>query len=144
MCGTGGASSDGLNNDFCQSDKGVFAVGKPSDYPDPQLYKVKNLTSNVLIGRDANGLYAMSSLCTHQCCDLNSTQQGFPYGNFTTFSGQKVIQCNCHGSMFAYDGTVVRGPAFQSLPHYQLDLGCDGILYADTSKPVAKSQRLQA
>ncbi len=144
MCGTGGASSDGLNNDYCQSDKGVFNVGKPAQYPTPGLYKVSNVASNVLIGRDANGLYAMSSLCTHQCCDLNSTQQGFPYGHFTTFSGQKVIQCNCHGSMFAYDGTVVAGPAFQSLQHYQLDLGCDGILYADTSKPVAKSERLQA
>ena len=144
MCGSGGASSNGYNNDYCQSDKGVFNVGKPASYPTPGLYKTSNVNSNVLIGRDANGLYAMSSLCTHSCCDLNSFQQGFPYGSLMTYNGQKVIQCNCHGSMFAYDGTVVAGPAFQALQHYHLDLGCDGVLYADTSKPVASTQRLKA
>ena len=78
------------------------------------------------------------------CCDMNASQQGFSQGVLTTYNGQKVIQCQCHGSMFAYNGTVVAGPAFQSLQHYQLDLGCDGVLYADTSKPVASTQRLKA
>ncbi len=119
-------------------------MGKPSDYPATGLYKVTNIPSNVMIGRDANGLYAISSLCTHQCCDMNDSQSGYAYGSFTTLNGQKVLRCNCHGSEFAYDGTVVRGPASSSLQSFQLDLGCDGVLYADTSKPVAKTQRLEA
>jgi Rieske Fe-S protein len=141
-CSAGGASSNGTNNDECQSDRGVFNVGKPADYPTAGLYKVSDLASNVLIGRDGAGLYALSSLCTHQCCDLNASQGGLPYGTFTTAGGQKVLQCNCHGSQFAYDGTVVRGPALRPLTAYQLDLGCDGVLYADTATPVSSARRL--
>ena len=68
-CGGGGASSKGMNNDFCGSNAGVFAIGKPSDYAGDGLHQVQSGQANVLVGRDSGGLYAMSSLCTHNCCD---------------------------------------------------------------------------
>ena len=141
-CGNGGASSSGSNEDVCTSNAGVFAVGTPADYAAAGLYRVANLTSNVLIGRDAGGLYALSSLCTHLCCDLNSTQQGMAIGVLDTNAGVSVIRCICHGSEYAYDGSLVRGPAALPLAPYDLVLGCDGILYADTSRVVSRSQRL--
>lgn len=46
---------------------------------------------------------AMSSVCTHEGCDVASVEGG-------------KILCPCHGSAFALDGSVVRGPATVALP----------------------------
>jgi Rieske Fe-S protein len=137
-CGAGGASSSGTNSDACSSNAGTFDVGTPADYPGTGLFKVTNLPSNVMIGRDAGGFYAISSLCTHECCDLNER------GTFTTANGTPVVHCGCHGSEFSYDGAVVHGPANAPLAAYALTLGCDGNLYVDTTKIVAHTQRLPA
>jgi len=51
--------------------------------------------------RDAGGIYAVSIICTHLGCIVKPTAQGF--------------ECPCHGSAFAADGSVVRGPAPQPL-----------------------------
>ncbi len=142
-CGGGGASSSGTNDDQCQSNAGVFAVGTPAEYAAPGLHKVANLASEVLIGHDAGGLYALGSLCTHMCCDLNGTQEGVEIGVLTTSAGVAVIRCLCHGSEFAYDGSLVRGPASEPLAVYDLALGCDGVLYADTTKVVSRTTRLR-
>lgn len=47
--------------------------------------------------RDSEGVYAISIVCTHLGCIVKPTAQGF--------------ECPCHGSAFAADGSVVRGPA---------------------------------
>lgn len=52
--------------------------------------------------RDAEGVYAVSIVCTHLGCIVKPTATGF--------------ECPCHGSGFARDGAVVRGPAPQPLP----------------------------
>ena len=51
--------------------------------------------------RDAEGVYAISIVCTHLGCIVKPTANGF--------------ECPCHGSGFARDGAVVRGPAPQPL-----------------------------
>lgn len=51
----------------------------------------------VAIFRDADGAYAISIVCTHLGCIVRPTAEGF--------------ECPCHGSMFARDGSVMRGPA---------------------------------
>jgi Rieske Fe-S protein len=141
-CGGGGASSSGTNNDKCKSDAGVFDVGKPADYAGNGFHKVANLKANCLIVRDDKGLWALSSLCTHECCDMDSKQGGLDVGTFTTQNGLPVVKCNCHGSRFNLDGTVAKGPATTPLHAYEMSLGCDGILYVDTTKVVPSSQRL--
>ena len=45
---------------------------------------------------------ALSLICTHQGCDA-------------AVSSPSLIECPCHGSQFANDGSVVRGPAQQPL-----------------------------
>jgi Rieske Fe-S protein len=56
---------------------------------------------SVAMFRDADGVYAISTICTHLGCIVKSTAEGF--------------ECPCHGSRFAADGTVKRGPAPRAL-----------------------------
>jgi Rieske Fe-S protein len=116
----------------------VFNVGAPTLYPANGLYKVTNPEATVLIGRDAGGLYALSSFCTHQCCDLDQCFHGIRYGTLLP----NGIQCNCHGSVFAFDGTVISGPAALPLAPYLLTLAGDGNLYVDTTQVVARTKRI--
>jgi len=71
----------------------------------------------VFIGRDANGVYAMTTTCTHQGCDLAT-------GTITA----AAIQCPCHGSQFDHNGDVVAGPATQPLAHFKVDVATDGTI----------------
>jgi nitrite reductase/ring-hydroxylating ferredoxin subunit len=52
---------------------------------------------SVALFRDAGGIYAVSTVCTHLGCIVKTEADGF--------------HCPCHGSRFARDGSVVRGPA---------------------------------
>jgi Rieske Fe-S protein len=52
---------------------------------------------SVALFRDAEGVHAISTICTHLGCVVKSTAEGF--------------ECPCHGSRFAADGTVTKGPA---------------------------------
>jgi nitrite reductase/ring-hydroxylating ferredoxin subunit len=51
----------------------------------------------VVLVRDAGGVYAVSRVCTHLGCIVQPSPTGF--------------DCPCHGSRFAPDGAVVKGPA---------------------------------
>jgi nitrite reductase/ring-hydroxylating ferredoxin subunit len=52
---------------------------------------------SVAILRDAGGIFAISTICTHLGCIVKQAEDGF--------------HCPCHGSRFGPDGHVVRGPA---------------------------------
>jgi Rieske Fe-S protein len=56
----------------------------------------------VAVFRDAGGVYAVSTICTHLGCVVKPNVEGF--------------ECPCHGSRFSADGTVTRGPAPRALP----------------------------
>ena len=62
--------------------------------------------SNVVLARDANGVYAMSAVCTHAGCLLDDYSQTISAG----------LSCPCHGSAFDGNGQVTRGPAGTPLP----------------------------
>lgn len=51
----------------------------------------------VALFRDAEGVYAITNVCTHLGCIVKPTTEGF--------------ECPCHGSRFAPDGSVTKGPA---------------------------------
>lgn len=57
---------------------------------------------NVAVFRDADGVFAISTVCTHLGCIVKTSKEGF--------------DCPCHGSGFAADGTVRKGPAPKPLP----------------------------
>ncbi len=52
---------------------------------------------SVALFRDSEGIYAISTVCTHLGCIVKATPHGF--------------DCPCHGSRFTLDGSVLRGPA---------------------------------
>jgi cytochrome b6-f complex iron-sulfur subunit len=60
----------------------------------------------VVMFRDEQGVYAISKICTHLGCVVHNTGAGF--------------ECPCHGSRFAADGAVTKGPAPQALPWFKV------------------------
>jgi len=90
------------------------------------------LSSNIVIGLDSKGLYAMSAICTHAGCILDDGSQTISAG----------LYCPCHGSAFDGNGAVTAGPARTPLQHYQVTVAADGSITVDGSKPVAANVRV--
>jgi cytochrome b6-f complex iron-sulfur subunit len=67
---------------------------------------VQSTSGSFLVARVAQDTFnAMTAVCTHEACTVNE------FGNST-------FQCPCHGSQYSTSGTVVRGPAAQSLKRF--------------------------
>lgn len=78
----------------------TFKVALPESLPEGQAFVPPGRP--VALYRDAAGVWAVSTICTHLGCIVKEKAGGFG--------------CPCHGSEFATDGTVVRGPAPAPLP----------------------------
>jgi cytochrome b6-f complex iron-sulfur subunit len=95
-------------------------VGTLADLKDNQLLIKDGFKPGpVLIGQDPKNpktLVAVNPTCTHAGCDVDWKGE-----NFT---------CSCHGSAFAADGKVTRGPAKDPLPTYTVKLDGENILVA--------------
>lgn len=53
--------------------------------------------SRAVMRTGATAFLALSKVCTHEGCETNVTNNRF--------------ECPCHGSIFASDGAVIRGPS---------------------------------
>jgi cytochrome b6-f complex iron-sulfur subunit len=96
-----------------------------------QVGQIKSVSgSAVFVGRDANGVYAMTTTCTHQGCDLATGE-----------ISSTTITCPCHGSQYDLNGTVVRGPAPHSLTHYAVSIAADGTITVHGGSTVDASTR---
>jgi Rieske Fe-S protein len=89
-------------------------------------------TEPACIGRDANGVYAMTLTCTHQGCNI---------ADGGTVSAA-LIRCPCHGSRFDANGNVVSGPAASPLIHYLVSVDASGNLTIHGGSEVAAAWRL--
>lgn len=105
------------------------AVGKVADITTGLLKPVASVS--LLLGRDAGGVYAMSSLCTHKFCDM--CVKG-------TINMSGVV-CTCHNSKFDGNGAVTQGPALKPLDHYDCLVLDDGTIGVDKTKIVAADFR---
>jgi nitrite reductase/ring-hydroxylating ferredoxin subunit/uncharacterized membrane protein len=76
-----------------------------SDLADGKLIGAKVGNLEILLVRDGETIHAMHDRCAHLGCALHTG----------TLEGDTVV-CPCHGSAFALDGTVVRGPATADQP----------------------------
>jgi nitrite reductase/ring-hydroxylating ferredoxin subunit/uncharacterized membrane protein len=63
----------------------------------------------ILLVRDGEQIHAMSDTCSHLGCALHKGKLE-----------EGTIVCPCHGSAFALDGSVVRGPATASQPSLEV------------------------
>jgi Rieske Fe-S protein len=83
------------------------------------------------LGRDSKGLYAMTTTCTHQSCDLASQ------GIVTSTS----ITCGCHGSVYDLNGNVQKGPAPSPLQHFAVSVDGSGNITVHGGQPVSEDTR---
>ncbi len=89
-----------------RTDRLVFNIGSLEDYPPGT---VKNLRfRDAFIVSDREGVYALSSICTHHGGSL--------------VAREGLLRCPRHRSLFDLEGGVVRGPAREPLPWLRLEL----------------------
>ncbi|MDB4991463.1 MAG: Chitinase [Myxococcaceae bacterium] len=124
-CGasTGGATSPGGGG-------ADIPAGSVSGLTVGTLTAVNNV--DVCIARDAQGVYAMSLVCTHEGCDMS-------VDGTVSASG---IFCSCHGSRFDPNGKVLGGPARSALPHFKVSADAAGMLTIHSGTEVDAATRL--
>lgn len=113
---------------------GPACTGTPVDVGAPATFATGTATlvsaSSLFIVRDAAGLYAVSSRCTHQ--------------NATNVVSSGRFRCPRHGALFTFDGDIISGPVHTGLAHFSICLLANGHVGVDRSTVVAKTVRLEA
>ena len=104
-----------------------FTIGRLYDFPLNTFFLIA--AHNVFIYRDYEGVRALSAVCTHLGCVLETAEAGF--------------QCPCHGSRFNDKGRVLSGPAPRSLAYFKVDVAPDGQLLVDMSQKVSYDEKLK-
>jgi Rieske Fe-S protein len=114
------------NNPFPAPVNGVVTLPLP-DFP--QLTNIggaatgqpKGFADTIIVARvDATTAAALSAVCTHLGCTVD----------YDALSQQ--LDCPCHASIFALDGSVLTPPATQPLRAYETTLLADAILISVT------------
>jgi len=83
----------------------------------------------VALFRNADGVHAVSTVCTHLGCIVKAGAAGF--------------ECPCHGSRFAPDGSVTKGPAPAPLAWLKVS-GSAGNYIVDEDQPVPLGTKVNA
>ena len=84
---------------------------------------------SVAVFRDGEGVYAISTVCTHLGCIVKPSSEGF--------------ECPCHGSRFAGNGSVAKGPAPRPLPWVKVT-GSAGNYIVDEDQVVPAGTKVKA
>ncbi len=99
-----------------------FNVDKPSEFlPGTVDLRYKDKYGVWVVRDDENGLFALSTVCTHLGCTPNWIES------------RNKFKCPCHGSGFLRTGLNVEGPAPRPLDRYKIALGDDGRINIDKS-----------
>ena len=99
-----------------------FKAGLPSDYEIGIVDERWKAKYGVWMIRTAEGIYALSTICTHLGCTPN------------WLSGENKFKCPCHGSGFYKTGINFEGPAPRPLERYRISTSEDGQILVDKSK----------
>ena len=99
-----------------------FKAGPPSEYQVGKVDERFKIRFGVWIVRSIEGIYALSTVCTHLGCTPN------------WFEGEEKFKCPCHGSGFKKTGINVEGPAPRPLERFKIELADDGQILIDKSK----------
>jgi Rieske Fe-S protein len=83
----------------------------------PVYFEYPSGFPNALMKNADGSLTAVSTLCTHVCCQCSYQPS------------QKVFVCPCHGSVFDSSGRVVNGPAAVDLPTITLQVDNSGNIF---------------
>ena len=102
--------------------KSTFKVGYPDDYEVGIVDERWKNKYGVWIVRVNEGIYALSTICTHLGCTPNWLQT------------ENKFKCPCHGSGFFKTGINFEGPAPRPLERFRIGLADDGQILIDKSK----------
>ncbi len=80
------------------------------------------LGDTVVTQPNAGNYLAFSTVCPHQGCAVNSISGG-------------VINCPCHGSQFALDGSLIRGPATRGLAEREVNVQAGQLIAGPAPAP---------
>jgi len=111
---------------------GEVAVGSVDDFNTEALLAIAG--ERVAVGRDGDGLWALSLRCGHLGCTIG---EGEGVGQLD-FAG---IRCGCHGSEYGRDGDLRRGPSEQDLDNLALRIEADGTVVIDRDTTVPLGSR---
>jgi cytochrome b6-f complex iron-sulfur subunit len=99
-----------------------FLAGMPQDYQVGEVSIRMKKAQRVWMIRNAEGMYALISICTHLGCT--------PIWH----TGEQRFKCPCHGSNFLLDGQNVAGPAPVPLFRAAIALDVAGNIVVDKSQ----------
>jgi len=115
----GSLTVNGCSSQFPETGPKIDA-GLLKDFPAGTIKPLP--LDKVIIFSDPDGIYAISSRCTHLGC-------------MVIFKNSEGI-CPCHGSKFDKDGVVLKGPARENLAWFLVEAGPGGRLIVDKTKTV--------
>lgn len=90
-----------------------FDLGRVSDFAPGSRTLLPDIPA--LLVHDDTGFYAISLICPHLGCTVEAR-------------GSELV-CPCHGSRFAAEGGVLRGPARQALRRLRVEVTADDHLH---------------
>ena len=99
-----------------------FKAGFPGDYDPGVVDERWKAKFGVWMVKTAEGIYALSTTCTHQGCTPS------------WLANENKFKCPCHGSGFYKTGINFEGPAPRPLERYKISLADDGQILIDKSK----------
>ena len=99
-----------------------FKIGFPEEFEIGKVDVRFKKEHNVWVVRNDDGIYALSTVCTHLGCTPN------------WLSGERKFKCPCHGSGFRFSGMNFEGPAPRPLERYMIYLASDGQVVIDKTK----------
>jgi len=126
VLGAAGSLSQALGDPATQPASTAVDVGAKSSYDKDGATMKWARSKHFIVMREGGKLYAMSSRCTHKLCVLSNATDH--------------LHCKCHGSDFAYDGTVQDGPADWPLGRFGISVNDQGHVLVDTSVNFDQSQ----
>jgi len=99
-----------------------FKIGYPEEFVPGNVDIRFKKKYNIWVVRNDEGIYALSTVCTHLGCTPNwlITEQKF--------------KCPCHGSGFRFSGINFEGPAPRPLERFMIYLAGDGQIVVDKTK----------
>src|SRR5215510_14840574 len=100
----------------------TFKAGFPNEIQVGQVDERFKQKSAVWLVRDPNGIYALSTVCTHLGCTPNWLE------------AEQKFKCPCHGSGYYKSGINFEGPTPRPLERYAISLADDGQILVDKSR----------
>jgi|TARA_B110000263_G_scaffold18375_1_gene14641 cytochrome b6-f complex iron-sulfur subunit len=100
----------------------TFRAGFPDDYTKGEVDLRWKDKFGVWMVRNDEGIYALSTTCTHLGCTPNWQPTA------------KKFKCPCHGSGFRITGIHFEGPAPRPLERFKITLADDGEIIVDKNQ----------